>query len=135
MKHPQDHRKSNPLTLLPPAFNAPGFFGLLRVQADSKPLATSDPVKVKRRLLKFLTSGRSDAVLHQQGTSTPLKILAPAEGNNKMAIQDDPGPFKLAASGKVEEYGPVLVIVPLEESVDFVIIELSPIDVCYREKL
>ncbi len=72
---------------------------------------------------------------HQQGTSAPLKIVAPAEGKNKVAIQDDPGPFELAASGKVEEYGPVLVIVPLEESVDFVIVELSPIDVHHREKL
>jgi hypothetical protein len=52
-----------------------------------------------------------------------------------MAIEDDPGPFNLAAPEKVEEHGPVLIVMPLDESVDFVMVELSPLDVRHREKL
>jgi hypothetical protein len=55
--------------------------------------------------------------------------------NNKMAIDADPGPFKTASPGKVAAFGPVLVILPHQGDIDVVLVELSPLDVYYRENL
>ncbi len=63
--------------------DAPGFFGLPRVQADSMPSATSDPVKRKLRLLNFLASGRSDAVPQEQGTIPLQRFLHPQKATTR----------------------------------------------------
>jgi hypothetical protein len=45
--------------------------------------------------------------------------------DNKMAVEADPGPFKLAAAEKLEAFGPVLVVLPDNGFVDVVLVELS----------
>ncbi len=60
---------------------------------------------------------------------------APSVVNNKIDIESDPGPFKLALPCKLEAFGPVLVILPNSGDIDMVLVELSPLDVYYRESL
>jgi hypothetical protein len=55
--------------------------------------------------------------------------------DNKMAVEADPGPFKLAAAEKLEAFGPLLVVLPDNGFVNVVLVELSHLHVCHREQL
>ena len=111
----------------PPKVAPPGFLNLLNTQAERK-LPPSSTIR-KLGLLKFASSGRgsSDTIL-------PLNPHRPVV-NNEMAIEDDLGPFESAAPETVKAFGPVLVILPDDGGVDMVLVELSPLDVYYRESL
>ena len=52
-----------------------------------------------------------------------------------MSIEEDSGPFHLAMPDKIKTFGPGLVILPDSGDIDMVLVELSPLDVYYREKL
>jgi hypothetical protein len=114
--------------------DTPGFFGLLAVQEGAQSSATSDLLDKKRRL-DFVSHGRSVKPQGEKGTNTLPDIPVPGVSNTKMALEDDPGPFQTADPEKVEHLGPVLVIVPEDGAIDYVLVELSPFDVYYREKL
>jgi hypothetical protein len=106
-----------------------GFLQLVHTQAERNLAATSHPSTRKIGILKFVSGGRNRDAMMTAPVSPPSVI------DNKMAIEADPGPFKLASAEKVEAFGPVLVILPEAGGVDIVIIELSPFDIYYREKL
>jgi hypothetical protein len=103
---------------------------LVHTQAKRKLAATSNPLMRKIGILKFVSGGRV-----RDTTTTQLPVKQPSDVDNKMAIEADPGPFKLAAAEKVEAFGPVLVILPDEGGVDVVLVELSPLDIYYRARL
>jgi hypothetical protein len=109
---------------------SPGFLNLVHTQAKRKLAATSSPPTTKIGILKFVGGGRN-----RDTTMTRLPENPPSHVENKMAIEADPGPFKLAAAKKVEAFGPVLVIVPDEGGIDIVLVELSPLDIYYRAGL
>jgi hypothetical protein len=115
----------------------PGFLNLVHAQAERGLLATSDPSMRKLGLLKFVSGGRNaDTTMGpQELTNSTRPVNPPSEVDNKMAIEADPGPFKVAAPEKLEPFGPVLVILPDKGDIDVVLVELSPIDIYYREKL
>jgi hypothetical protein len=118
--------------------DSPGFFGLLEAREGVKESAASDLCDRKRRL-DFVSSGRRVDPAEEKGTTAlPALPAIPAPGlrkNTKIAIEDDPGPFESAKPENVQQFGPVLVIVPDDGSIDYVMVELSPFDVYYREKL
>jgi hypothetical protein len=60
--------------------------------------------------------------------------MAPDLDDN-IGIEDDPGPFELASPEKVAAFGPVLVMFPESGCFDVVLVEVSPLDVCHRERL
>jgi hypothetical protein len=112
---------------------------LLATQAERKVLADSDPSLRKLGLLKFVDDGGvtpAEAMvdLEAQTISTAPETPRP-DVDNKMAVEDDLGPFNLVAPKKLESLGPVLVILPESGGINIVLIELSPLDVGHREKL
>jgi hypothetical protein len=67
--------------------------------------------------------------------STETNHPLPPDLDEDIVIEDDPGPFELASPEKVAAFGPVLVIFPESGDFDVVLVEVSPLDVCYREQL
>jgi hypothetical protein len=87
-------------------------------------------------LLKFVSGGRNAVAMTGPQQPTNLPVNWPSDvDKNKMAVEADPGPFKAAAPNELEAFVPVLVIVPEANDVNIVLFELSPVDVCHREKL
>jgi hypothetical protein len=87
-------------------------------------------------LLKFISGGRNAVAVTGPQQPTNLPVNWPSDvDKNKMAVEADPGPFKAAAPNELEAFVPVLVIVPEANDVNIVLFELSPVDVCHREKL
>jgi hypothetical protein len=112
---------------------------LLATQAERKVSADSDPSLRKLGPLKFVDGGDVPLAETTDDPEAPTTGIVPEtprpDVDNKMAIEDDLGPFNLVAPKKLESLGPVLVILPESGGVDIVLIELSPVDVCCREKL
>jgi hypothetical protein len=72
----------------------------------------------------------------QEPINSTHPLNPPPDVDNKMAIEADPGPcFNLAAPEKLEAFGPVLIIFPDSGDINMVLVELSPLDVYYRERL
>jgi hypothetical protein len=111
--------------------DSPVFFNLTRTQAERKSSASSDPSIRQQGMLKFMSGGKNADF----ATTNSAVPNAQVEMDDKMAIKDDPGPFKLASPQKLKEFGPALVIMPHQGDVDAVLVELLPLDVCHREKL
>ena len=65
---------------------------------------------------------------------SPYPPLLTAD-DNKMTIESDSGPFELATKAMIDTFGPVLVILPDSGGIDMVIVELSSLDIYYRESL
>jgi hypothetical protein len=76
--------------------------------------------------MKSVSGGRNPATTQEV---TNLPVNQPLDVDNMMAIEADPGPFKIAAPDKLEAFSPVLVIIPDEGGIDVVIVELSPLHV------
>ena len=112
----------------------PGFLHLPNTQTERKPSASSDPDTRKSGLMNFVSGGRAAISLEYSATGNHPVIPTPV-ADNKMAMEDDPGPFELVGAEKLAALGPVLVILPDDDSVDVVVVELSPLDIYYREKL
>ena len=110
---------------------SPGLLNLRQSQAESRLSPASEPSSRRLGVLKFMSGGRGN---EETATNAPTPKVA-AVANNQMAIGDDPGPFELALLEKLKLFGPVLVIMPEEGDADAVLVELSPLDVCCREKL
>jgi hypothetical protein len=55
--------------------------------------------------------------------------------DDDIGIEDDSGPFELASHAKVAAFRPVLVTFPESGDFDVVLVEVSPLDVCHRERL
>ena len=115
--------------------DSPGFLNLVHKQGKRKPSATSNTTTRKLGLLNFVSGGRTPMVPAQEQTTSTLPVNLPIVVDNKMAIEADPGPFEVAATERLEALGPVLVILPDDGVIDVVLVELSPLDVYYREKL
>jgi hypothetical protein len=97
--------------------------------------ATSDKASSSLGLLKFVSGGRdSDMPTVPQGATISPVAVRPVI-DNTMTLESDPGPFELATKEMVDKFGPVLVILPEVGDIDMVLVELSPLDVYYREKL
>jgi hypothetical protein len=67
--------------------------------------------------------------------STETNHPLPPDLDDDIGIEDDPGPFKLASPEKVAAFRPVLVTFPESGTFDIVLVEVSPLDVCCRERI
>jgi hypothetical protein len=112
-----------------------GFLNLLKAQAEAKSdlPAASNP-SGRKSFVKFVASGGRGPTGVVQDID--IQVAAnPVQTGRVVAIEEDPGPFQLASLEKVKGLGPVLVIIPESGAIDMVLVELSPLDVYYREKL
>jgi hypothetical protein len=105
---------------------------LLHAQAKRKLLATSDPSTRKLGLLNLVNGGRN-AMVPQELAGSTIPVNPPLVVDNEIAAEADPGPFKLARAGKLEAFGPVLVVFLDNGFVDVVPVELSPHNLHHRK--
>ncbi len=133
----QSNRSINPPATSATPHDSHGFLNLVATQAKRGLPAPSDPTARRMDLLKFATGGRNPDTTKQvieNAASLNSSEELPTVADN-IAIESDPGPFQLATHRKLEALAPVLVILPDSGDIDMVLVELSPLDVYYRESL
>jgi hypothetical protein len=115
---------------------APRFLKLLHSQDEGKLPATSDSSTRKDSFVKLVAAGPNpDTTMAVSQESTETNLPLQPDLDDDIGIEDDPGPFQLASPEKVAGFGPVLVIFPESGDIDIVLVEVSPLDVYYRERL
>jgi hypothetical protein len=118
--------------------DSPGFLNLLHTCAERKLPTTPEPSQRKLGLETFISGGRTQATMMRPQESTNRTVPlnpTPTDVDNTIAIEADPGPFKLATADRLEAFGPVLAILPDSGDIHVVLVELSPLDVYYTERL